>query len=176
MKTHNQRSQIRTWIGCSFRSWRELSWWSSFVLAIALLSFALTAGCTDTDSSGPASSKGSNSSKSSRKPKVALIMKSLANEFFKTMADGARKHQSSRADEFDLIVNGIKDERDLARQGALVEEMIAAQVDAIVIAPADSKALVSVCKRAQDNGWLATTLPSRRMVARSAIWRSSSRR
>ena len=46
-------------------------------------------------------------------------MKSLANEFFKTMADGARKHQSSQADEFNLIVNGIKDERDLARPDAV---------------------------------------------------------
>ena len=79
-------------------------------------------------------------------------MKSLANEFFKTMADGARKHQAEHASEYELIVNGIKDERDLKRQVDLVEEMIAQRVDAIVIAPADSKALVSACKRAQEAG------------------------
>nr|WP_309717804.1 hypothetical protein [Armatimonas sp.] len=27
------------------------------------------------------------------KPKIALVMKSLANEFFKTMEEGATKHQ-----------------------------------------------------------------------------------
>jgi ribose transport system substrate-binding protein len=79
-------------------------------------------------------------------------MKSLANEFFTTMAEGARKHQAEHSSEYELIVNGIKDERDLKRQVDLVEEMVAQRVDAIVIAPADSKALVSACKHAQEAG------------------------
>ena len=79
-------------------------------------------------------------------------MKSLANEFFSTMADGAKKHQSAHAADYDLIVNGIKNETDLAEQVGLVEQMIARRVNAIVIAPADSKALVTVLKRAQDAG------------------------
>ena len=64
--------------------------------------------------------------------------------------DGRRRSGPSEGQrrQYDLIVNGIKDERDLARQVALVDEMIAQRVDAIVIAPADSKALVSACKRA----------------------------
>ena len=86
------------------------------------------------------------------KPQVALIMKSLANEFFTTMAAGAEEHQKANAADYDLIVNGIKDERDLAQQVALVEQMVARKVDAIVIAPADSKALVPICKRAMDAG------------------------
>jgi ribose transport system substrate-binding protein len=86
------------------------------------------------------------------KPRVALVMKSLANEFFTTMADGARKHQQEHAVRYDLVVNGIKDERDLARQVAIVDEMIAQRVNALVIAPADSKALVTACKRAHDAG------------------------
>jgi len=88
----------------------------------------------------------------SEKPRIALIMKSLANEFFKTMAGGARKHQGEHSSEYELIVNGIKDERDLKRQVDLVKEMVAQRVDAIVIAPADSKALVSACKHAQEAG------------------------
>jgi ribose transport system substrate-binding protein len=77
-------------------------------------------------------------------------MKSLSNEFFKTMADGATAHQKARAAEYDLIANGIKDEQDVNKQVELVEQMIAQGVDAIVIAPADSKALVSACKKAAD--------------------------
>jgi len=79
-------------------------------------------------------------------------MKSLANEFFKTMADGARKHQGEHSSEYELIVLGIRDERDPKRQVDLVEEMVAQRVAAIVIAPADSKALVPACKHAQEAG------------------------
>lgn len=86
------------------------------------------------------------------KPKVALIMKSLANEFFKTMEEGARSHHQAHADQYNLTVTGIKDEQDVGQQINMVEMMIAQGVDAIVIAPADSKALVPVCKRAMDAG------------------------
>ncbi len=95
------------------------------------------------------------------KPQIALIMKSLANEFFSTMADGAEAHQTEHADQYGLIVNGIKDESDLARQVALVEEMIARGVDAIVIAPADSKALVTVLKRAQKAGIVVVNIDNK---------------
>ncbi|MCC9608646.1 sugar ABC transporter substrate-binding protein [Blastopirellula sp. JC732] len=96
-----------------------------------------------------------------KKPKVALIMKSLANEFFSTMADGAEKYQAEHPEEFDLVVNGIKDERDLSRQVALVDEMIAANVDAIVIAPADSKALVPALRRAKKAGVIVVNIDNR---------------
>jgi ribose transport system substrate-binding protein len=86
------------------------------------------------------------------KPEIALIMKSLANEFFKTMAEGAKEHQRTNRDDYDLIVNGIKDERDLAQQVKLLEQMVDRGVDAIVIAPADSRALVPACRRAQKEG------------------------
>jgi ribose transport system substrate-binding protein len=92
---------------------------------------------------------------------VALVMKSLANEFFSTMAQGAEAHQSAHAGEYELIVNGIKDERDLARQVSLVEEMVAQGVDAVVIAPADSKALVTVLKRAAAAGIALVNIDNR---------------
>jgi ribose transport system substrate-binding protein len=79
-------------------------------------------------------------------------MKSLANEFFATMEQGARKHAEAHPGQYELIVNGIKDERDLARQTAIVDELIAQKVDAIVLAPADSKALVAACQRARRAG------------------------
>lgn len=97
----------------------------------------------------------------SGKPRIALIMKSLANEFFNTMAEGAKKHQSAHADSYDLIVNGIKNETDLAQQVNLVEQMIARRVSAIVIAPADSKALVTVLKRASEAGILVVNIDNK---------------
>lgn len=86
------------------------------------------------------------------KPKVALVMKSLANEFFLTMEDGAKAYQKDHSGEFELISNGIKDETDTAGQTRIVEQMILAKVNALVIAPADSKAMVPVIKKAIDAG------------------------
>jgi len=95
------------------------------------------------------------------KPRIALVMKSLANEFFLTMENGARAHQKSHATEYDLLANGIKDELDVARQIDLVEQMIAQRVAAIVIAPADSKALVTVCRKAQDAGIIVVNIDNK---------------
>ncbi|MBB2887237.1 MULTISPECIES: sugar ABC transporter substrate-binding protein [Pseudomonas] len=86
------------------------------------------------------------------KPKIALVMKSLANEFFLTMEDGAKAYQKDHSGDFELISNGIKDETDTAGQTRIVEQMILSKVNALVIAPADSKAMVPVIKKAVDAG------------------------
>lgn len=113
------------------------------LLTSTLTAALFTSGCKPADS-GP--------SKPAGKPRVALIMKSLANEFFLTMENGAKAHQQAHATDYELLANGIKDELDVSRQIDLVEQMIAQHVEAIVIAPADSKALVPVCKKAQTAG------------------------
>ena len=95
------------------------------------------------------------------KPKVALVMKSLANEFFLNMETGAREHQKAHAGQYDLIANGIKDEQDTANQIKIVEQMIVARVNALVIAPADSKALVPVVKKAIDAGIIVVNIDNK---------------
>ena len=110
----------------------------------------LTTGCNkSSDTSRPA------------KPKIALVMKSLANEFFSTMADGARRHHDAHPGEYDLIVNGIPNETDLGAQVNLVDQMLAQGIGALVIAPADSKALVPVLKRAQQSGVLVVNIDNK---------------
>src|SRR5581483_2094264 len=120
-----------------------------FIVACLPLCFLLV-GCHKTENSG-----------ASAEPKIALVMKSLANEFFSTMADGAKKHQAANPAAYELIVNGIKNETDLGEQVNLLEQMIARQVNAIVIAPADSKALVPVLKRAKDAGILVVNIDNK---------------
>lgn len=95
------------------------------------------------------------------KPKVALVMKSLANEFFRTMEDGAKAYQKTHADEFDLVANGIKNETDTGEQIRIVEQMVNAGAKALVIAPADSKALVSAVKKAMDQGVVVINIDNR---------------
>ncbi len=94
-------------------------------------------------------------------PKVALVMKSLANEFFLTMEEGAKAHQKQNAKQYTLVANGIKDETDAAAQIRIVEQMVAQKVDALVIAPADSKALVPAIKAAADKGVLVVNIDNR---------------
>jgi ribose transport system substrate-binding protein len=95
------------------------------------------------------------------KPRVALVMKSLANEFFLTMENGAREHQRLHADEYELITNGIKDETDTVAQIKIVDQMIVSGVDAIVIAPADSKALARTLQKAIEAGILVINIDNR---------------
>ncbi|MEC8474743.1 MAG: sugar ABC transporter substrate-binding protein [Planctomycetota bacterium] len=104
-------------------------------------------GCTTSDSPSPSTAENDNTGQ----PRIGLVMKSLANEFFSTMQEGAIQHQLANQS-YELICNGIKDETDLARQVALVEEMVASGVNAIVIAPADSKALIPTLRRAMQAG------------------------
>ena len=95
------------------------------------------------------------------RPVVALVMKSLANEFFQTMEQGAQRHQASHDATYRLLSNGIKDEIDVGRQVDLVEQMIAQRVSAIVLAPADSKALVPVAIKAQKAGVVVVNIDNR---------------
>ena len=95
------------------------------------------------------------------KPRVALVMKSLANEFFQTMQDGAKADQKARASQYTLIANGIKDETDTAAQIKIVQQMLVEHVDAIVIAPADSKALVPVLAEAASKGVIVVNIDNK---------------
>jgi ribose transport system substrate-binding protein len=119
-----------------------------------MLTLALAA-CGQADQAAPAADT------ATERPLVALIMKSLANEFFVTMADGARVHQSEHSEQYELIVNGIKNEIDLAQQVALIDQMIALGADAIVIAPADSKAMVPTIARAVEAGIVVVNIDNR---------------
>ena len=79
-------------------------------------------------------------------------MKSLANEFFKTMADGARKHEQESRGQYTLVVNGIKDERDLAQQVQIMDQMIAQKVDAIFLMVVSTRDLQAQLEDAKEAG------------------------
>ncbi|MBU1835276.1 MAG: substrate-binding domain-containing protein, partial [Alphaproteobacteria bacterium] len=81
------------------------------------------------------------------KPVVGLVMKSLANEFFQNMMEGAEAHAAQRGD-YELRAVGMQNETDFESQINAVENFITQGVDAIVIAPADSKAMVRPIKKA----------------------------
>jgi ribose transport system substrate-binding protein len=95
------------------------------------------------------------------RPRLALVMKSLANEFFKTMEDGARAHHQAHASQYELIATGIKDEQDVGQQIRLIEQQISDGVAAIVVAPADSKGLIPVCQKAAQAGIVVVNIDNK---------------
>jgi len=82
------------------------------------------------------------------KPKVGLVMKSLANEFFKQMQAGADKFAAKNSDKFEFKAVGMKDERDFAAQVDAIENFVTQKFNVIVVAPADSKAMVTPIAKA----------------------------
>jgi ribose transport system substrate-binding protein len=128
--------------------------WKILEIIVIIVCLSAVVSCGESDKSEKAG--GDND-----RPVVALIMKSLANEFFVTMADGAKAHQALNDDRYNLIVNGIKNEIDLAQQVALIDQMIAIAVDAIVIAPADSRAIVPALARAHAEGIAVINIDNR---------------
>ncbi|MBK9394924.1 MAG: sugar ABC transporter substrate-binding protein [Uliginosibacterium sp.] len=84
------------------------------------------------------------------KARIALVMKTLTNPFFIEMEKGARK--AEQENNVELLVKTATQETSIEQQIQIVDEMIAAKVEAIVIAPGDSLRLVPILKKAQDAG------------------------
>jgi len=93
---------------------------------------------------GPARAQG-------KKPVVGLVMKSLANEFFKSMEEGARKF-ADQDGTFTLVPVGMNSETDIDTQISAVENFVTQKVDLICVAPADSVGLVAPVKKAIKSG------------------------
>jgi hypothetical protein len=91
--------------------------------------------------------------------RVALIMKTLTNPFFAAMERGARQAETELGVE--LIVLTGSQETSVEQQISNVRRMIEEQVDAIVIAPADSANLVPVLQDAQEAGIVVVNIDNR---------------
>ncbi len=107
------------------------------VLRTVLIFVAMAVICSFTVSASPA------------KPVIGLVMKSLANEFFKNMEEGALKYTAQQSN-FTLIPVGMNSETDIDTQISAMDNLIAKKADIIVLAPADAVALVPSVKRAID--------------------------
>lgn len=77
-------------------------------------------------------------------------MKTLTNPFFIEMEKGARRAEKELG--IGLIVKTAAQETSIEQQIQLVNDLVAAKVDAIVIAPGDSQSLVPSLKKAMDAG------------------------
>lgn len=125
----------------------------SNVMLCALASLLL--GCGDAGNSGISTvakqpSVATEPKTTAGKPKIALVMKTLTNPFFLEMEKGARRAERELGVE--LLVKTAAQETSIEQQIQIVNDLINAGVDAIVIAPGDSQRLVPVLKKAADAG------------------------
>jgi len=91
--------------------------------------------------------------------RVALIYKATTNPFFQAMEKGAR--EKAAALKIDLEVAGIESESDADKQADLVRIMVNRQVDALVVAPASSRGIVTPLLRAQEHGLPVVNIDNR---------------
>jgi len=109
------------------------------LVAIVLISwFALAAFCGE--AGGPPTIKPS-------KPyRFALIVKTLDNPFWLEVKKGAE--DAAKETGINLVVKSPSKEVDLALQLTMVEDSITKKMDAILLAPADSKAIIPAIEKA----------------------------
>jgi len=85
------------------------------------------------------------------KPIIGLVMKSLQAEFFQVMKKGALEYAQNQ-NRFELVTVGTNTQTEIELQIDLIETLIAQKVDAMVVVPIDSKALVPVVVKAVKAG------------------------
>ena len=112
------------------------------VLVFAFVLSACAPAAAPTQAPAPAAEK---------KVVVGLVMKSLANEFFKIMQEETVKWAATQPN-IDLKPVGMNSETDIDTQFAAVENFVTQGADCIVVAAADSVGMVAPVKKAVDAG------------------------
>ncbi|PHV13168.1 substrate-binding domain-containing protein [Chitinimonas sp. BJB300] len=94
------------------------------------------------------------------KPLVGMVLKAMRNEFFQQMADGAREHQRQHH-EYELLLVGVQEETDVKGQEAIIQQLMAKQVAALIVVPADSIDLLPILIRAAESGMLVINMDNK---------------
>jgi ribose transport system substrate-binding protein len=135
----------------------------SFGLLVYALSLAGCAGSSAPETSLPliesANAPTAQPSAAAKPATIALVMKTLTNPFFVEMEKGARRAEQKLG--IQLIVKTAAQETSIEQQIEIIEGLIQAKVDAIVIAPGDSIGLIPVLKKAQDAGIVIINIDNR---------------
>ena len=103
----------------------------------------IISGCGDSEEKGDSADAG-------KKFTIAVIPKATMGEFWKTIHAGAVK--AYRELDVNIIWKGPIKEDDREEQVQVVENFIAAKVDAIVLAPLDERALILPVREAKQQG------------------------
>lgn len=120
---------------------------SSAILGLGMVACGQSSGPSVTTAATPASAPAPAVQPSRQ---IGLVMKTLTNPFFIEMEKGARRAEKELG--VTLIVKTAAQETSIEQQIQLVNDLVAAKVDAIVIAPGDSQSLIPILKKAAEAG------------------------
>ncbi|WP_374350302.1 substrate-binding domain-containing protein [Chitinimonas sp.] len=95
------------------------------------------------------------------KPTVAVLLKSMLNEFFTQMANGAKAHHAGRSGQYELIVDGTQQETDYKAQEALIKRWQARKISALLVVPADSVAILPALQQLMSTGTLVINIDNK---------------
>ncbi len=116
------------------RVWKRIA----TVSMAALLALSALSGC------------GSNNEVEKESYKIGVVLKSLANPFYVTMADAIEEKGQKLGVE--IVLQAPEKETDTEKQMQIIENMITQQVDAILLAPNGSTELAPAAKKCNDAG------------------------
>lgn len=121
------------------------------LLATALIAVtALLVGCNGGDTASSGTSGGASAS-GGKKLRIAVIPKGSTHEYWKSLHEGADK-AAAELGNVEVLWKGPIKEDDRQSQVETVDNFVATQVDGIVLAPLDDKALVAPVKSAAKAG------------------------
>ena len=119
------------------------------ILAIALvagLALGTLAGCANSGGSGD----GSAAADGNGSYKIGVVLKSLANPFYVTMAEAIEAKGEELGVE--IVLQAPEKETDAEKQMQIIENLITQQVDAILLTPNGSTEMAPAAKKCNDAG------------------------
>jgi ribose transport system substrate-binding protein len=119
------------------------------MLSLAML-LALTACGSKTPEVNSTPTEGNSPQEAGKKKEVAVVLKSLAAEYWLTVKDGCEAAAKDLG--VNITVLGPNAESDIEGQVSMIEQQIGAGCDAIVCAPNDAGAAAGALKAAIDKG------------------------
>ena len=136
---------------------------TAFSLLALLFLLALSA-CSDTGQPGvttlaSGTAKPAEAGKEGKKLRIGMVMKTLTNPFFVDMEKGARRAEGELGVE--LLVKTGAEETSIEQQIQIIDDLVAARTDAIVIAPGDSRRVLPVLKKAAESGIVLVNIDNR---------------
>ena len=119
------------------------------LLSLAMVLSLAACGGTDEPASEEASGQETEESSEGEKLEVAVVLKSLAAEYWLTVKDGCDQAAADLG--IEVTVLGPNAESDIEGQVAMIEQMIGAGCDAIVCAPNDAGAAAAALQAAVES-------------------------
>lgn len=139
-------------------------------LAALGMSAALVVGCTTVGGETPGGSTpgGGDGNGGGEKFKIVTVSKVEGITWFQRMSEGVDMFNDEFGDEVEAYQTG-PDAGDPAQQVQIVEDLIAQQVDAIIVVPNDVLGIAPVLKRARDAGIIVGVTEATQLVGTDSI-------